>query len=58
MCVNGHVHIGKGAYVGCGALIAPGKKIGDGATVGIGSVVVTNVKAGITVFGNPAKKLI
>lgn len=58
VCVNGHVHIGKGAYVGCGALIAPGKKIGDGATVGIGSVVVTNVKAGITVFGNPAKKLI
>lgn len=58
VCVNGHVYIGKGTYVGCGALIAPGKKIGDEATIGIGSVVVTNVKAGITVFGNPAKKLI
>lgn len=58
VCVNGHVEIGDSVYVGCGALIAPGKKIGNAATVGIGSVVVTNVKPGITVFGNPAKKLI
>lgn len=58
VCVNGHVEIGKDVYVGCGALIAPGKKIGDSSTVGIGSVVVTNVKPGVTVFGNPAKKLV
>ncbi len=58
VCVNGHVTIGKNVYVGCGALIAPGKKIGDEATVGIGSVVITNVKSGITVFGNPAKKML
>ncbi len=57
VCVNGHVKIGRGVYVGCGALIAPSKMIGDGATVGIGSVVITNVKPGVSVFGNPAKKL-
>jgi serine acetyltransferase len=31
--------------------------IGDGATIGAGSIVVSNVPAGMTVFGNPAKKL-
>lgn len=58
VCVNGHVEIGESVYIGCGALIAPGKKIGDASTVGIGSVVVTNIKSGVTVFGNPAKKLL
>lgn len=57
VCINGHVEVGQGVYIGCGALIAPGKKIGDHATIGIGSVVVSNVKPDITVFGNPAKKL-
>lgn len=55
--VNGHVTIGNRVYVGCAASIAPGKKIGDDAQVGIGSVVISNVKAGTTVFGNPAKVL-
>ena len=55
--INGHVTIGEKVYVACGVSIAPSKKIGDGATVGIGSVVIKNVKAGTTVFGNPAKKL-
>ncbi len=57
VCVNGHVEIGPGVYVGCGALIAPSKKVGEGATVAIGSVVVTNVRPGVKVFGNPAKKI-
>lgn len=57
VCVNGHVEIGRRAYIGCGVLIAPNKKIGDGATVGIGSVVVTNIKPGVTAFGNPAKRI-
>jgi acetyltransferase-like isoleucine patch superfamily enzyme len=35
----------------------PGIKIGDGATVGTGSVVIKNVKPGVTVFGNPAKSI-
>ncbi len=53
--INGHVTIGKDVYVSCGVSIAPSKKIGDNVKIGIGSVVISNVKAGITVFGNPAK---
>ena len=56
--LNGHVQCGKMVYMGCGVLVAPSKKIGDGATVGIGSVVISNVKAGTAVFGNPAKKMV
>lgn len=55
--INGHVHVGNDVYIGCGVSVAPGKKIGDGAQIGIGSVVISNVKVGTTVFGNPAKKL-
>lgn len=55
--VNGHVIVGESVYISCGVSIAPGKKIGNGAKIGIGSVVISNVKAGVTVFGNPAKKL-
>lgn len=57
VAVNGHVEVGDEVYIGCGALIAPSKKIGQRATVGIGSVVISNVKPGATVFGNPAKKI-
>ena len=55
--INGHVTVGERVYIGCAASVAPGKKIGDDAQVGIGSVVISNVKAGTTVFGNPAKPL-
>ena len=55
--VNGHVQVGSMVYAGCGSMIAPGKKIGDGAQIGIGSVVISNVKVGTTVFGNPAKRV-
>lgn len=55
--VNGHVKVGSMVYMGCGVLVAPSKTIGDGAMVGIGSVVISNVKAGTKVFGNPAKRM-
>lgn len=55
--INGHVHIGEKVYVACGVSIAPSKKIGNDAYIGIGSVVISNVKAGTKVFGNPAKKI-
>ena len=55
--INGHVKVGEMVYMGCVVLVAPSKKIGNNATVGIGSVVITNVKAGTKVFGNPAKKI-
>ncbi len=56
--VNGHVQIGKKVFLGGHVAIAPGKRVGDGAYVGIGSVVVTNVKEGYRVFGNPAKRML
>lgn len=58
VALNGYVEVGEEAYLGCYALVAPHKKIGDKAYVGIGSVVINNVKPGVRVFGNPAKKMI
>lgn len=61
------VHLGAGSvvhagaevednvFIGAGATIAGPLKIGKGARVGAGSVVIEPVKAGITVFGNPAQ---
>lgn len=55
--ISGFVTIGENVTVHPCCNIVPHRKIGDNATVGTGSVVLTNVKAGITVFGNPAKKV-
>ncbi|MHC1773542.1 MAG: sugar O-acyltransferase [Flexilinea sp.] len=55
--INGGVKIGKRVFIGGNVVIAPQKKIGDDAFVGTGSVVINNVKPGIKVFGNPAKKI-
>lgn len=55
--INGHVKVGRSVYIACGVSIAPSKTIGDHATIGIGSVVISNVKPGVKVFGNPAKKI-
>lgn len=48
------VQIGKGCWLGWGALIKPGITIGDGAIIAMGSVVTKNVEAGQVVAGNPA----
>jgi acetyltransferase EpsM len=53
--VNGNVQVGEGVLFGAGSMIYPGKKVGDWAKVGMGSVVLRNVRAGATVFGNPAQ---
>lgn len=55
--VNGNVSIGSLTTVGAGSVIHPGRHIGDSSTIGIGSVVIRNVRAGASVFGNPAKVL-
>jgi acetyltransferase-like isoleucine patch superfamily enzyme len=45
------------AFIGAGVVIVTGVTIGRGARVGAGSVVIGPVKAGETVFGNPAEKV-
>lgn len=51
----GGVKLGKGVTVHPQATIAKGISIGDNAIIGIGSVVVKDVPADATVFGNPAR---
>ena len=55
--ISGSVSIGSEVTIGGHAFIVPEKKIGDGATVAAGSIVFTNVKAGTTVLGNPARRM-
>lgn len=53
----GSCTVNKGAWIGPNATVMNKVVIGEKAKVGIGSVVLRNVKPGITVFGNPAKPL-
>lgn len=55
--ISGGCVIGKEVDIGGHAYIVPGRKVGDGARIAAGSIVFTNVKAGITVLGNPAKRM-
>jgi sugar O-acyltransferase (sialic acid O-acetyltransferase NeuD family) len=55
--ISGFVQIGESVTIHPCCNIIPHRKIGDNSTVGTGSVVLNNVKEGVTVFGNPAKKL-
>ena len=43
------------ANIGSGAVILCGVEIGEGALIGAGAVVTSNVSAGVTVVGNPAR---
>jgi sugar O-acyltransferase (sialic acid O-acetyltransferase NeuD family) len=53
--ILGKVVIGEGCQVHANAVILPGLRIGAGAVVGAGSVVLRDLPAGQTVFGNPAR---
>jgi sugar O-acyltransferase (sialic acid O-acetyltransferase NeuD family) len=55
--VNMNASIGDDVFIGSGAMIVAGVTIGKGARIGAGSVVIGPVKAGETVFGNPAEKV-
>ncbi len=48
-------HIGKRVFVGSHAVVLNGRKVGDDAIVAAGAIVMSNVKAGTTVIGNPAR---
>ncbi len=58
--ISGWVSLGRGAYVGTGAVIINGSRdkplrIGAGATVGAGASVIRDVSEGDLVVGVPAK---
>jgi len=55
--VSHNVKVESEAFIGSGATIVSGVTIGKGARVGAGSVVIGSVKAGETVFGNPAQRI-
>jgi sugar O-acyltransferase (sialic acid O-acetyltransferase NeuD family) len=55
--INSGVVIEDEAFIGSGVIVVSGVTIGKGARVGAGSVVIGPVKAGETVFGNPAVKI-
>lgn len=55
--ISGYCDVGSQVTIGGHSFITPGKKIGDNAVVAAGSIVFSNVKAGTTVLGNPAKRM-
>lgn len=55
--MGGNVTVEEGALVGVGAVLLPGVSVGAWAVVGAGAVVVNDVPAGVTVVGNPARRM-
>lgn len=55
--VGGHTKVGHKATIALGCAIRDNITIGAGANIGMGSVVTKNVRAGCSVFGNPAKSV-
>lgn len=53
--IGGFGHIGKGAYIGLGAIIHQRLYVGQGSMVGMGSVVTKHVPPLAKFFGTPAK---
>jgi sugar O-acyltransferase (sialic acid O-acetyltransferase NeuD family) len=55
--ISGGCQIGEQVDIGGHAFIIPRKKVGDRAHIAAGSIVFSNVRAGTTVLGNPAKRM-
>jgi maltose O-acetyltransferase len=47
--------IGNGAWLGGGAIVAPGITVGERTVVGAGAVVVRNLPSDVVAVGNPAR---
>jgi sugar O-acyltransferase (sialic acid O-acetyltransferase NeuD family) len=55
--INAGTTIENEVFIGAGVTIVSGITIGKGSRIGAGSVVIGQVKAGETVFGNPAQAI-
>ena len=55
--IGGAVSFEEGVLIGSGTTVRQGLRVEKSSTVGSGSVVLSTVREGITVLGNPAKRL-
>ncbi|MEI7651783.1 MAG: acetyltransferase [Verrucomicrobiota bacterium] len=55
--ITGHVRVADRVFMGSRASVIPSKSVGSRSIVGAGAVVVTDVPAGVTVVGIPARIL-
>lgn len=55
--ISGFCDIGSQVTIGGHSFITPSRKIGSNAVIAAGSIVFSNVKAGTTVLGNPARRM-
>lgn len=55
--VNGFARLGDKVMLGSSAVVAPRCVVGDGARVAAGAVVLSDVAAAVTMWGNPARAL-
>jgi len=55
--ITGNTKLGDYVFMGSGVKLVPSVKIGDNAFICAGSIVMTNVREGRKVMGNPAKKI-
>ena len=54
--IAGRARIGRRTFIGLGAMVVPERMVGDDAIVWAGAVVATDVPAGATVAGVPARQ--
>jgi acetyltransferase-like isoleucine patch superfamily enzyme len=52
---RGRISLGKGVFVGAGAIILRNVTVGDNSIISAGSVVGKDVPANVVVMGNPAR---
>lgn len=53
----GGAYLEEASFLGSGARIFPDMRVGTKAKIGAGSVVIRNVPANVSVFGNPARQI-
>lgn len=56
--IGGHSAIRAGATIAMGVTVRDNLLIGEGVSLGMGSVVVKDVGAGHSMFGNPARRMV
>ena len=55
--IAGNVTVGSGAFVGIGSSIVQGIHVGPDSVIGAGAAVISDVPAGMTVGGVPAREI-